>query len=89
MIKRKNNKKFNKIFRKTRSKRKKGGAQITPQETGAASYTLFDALKERNTNRIHNLLRKNVNINIQDEYGWTPLMWAVYIGPQHIVELIL
>jgi len=78
-----------KKFRKTRSKRQRGGTLITPHETGATSYTLFDAIKERNRNKIEILLRNNVNINIQDEYGWTPLMWAIYMGLPFIVDMLL
>lgn len=41
------------------------------------SYVLIQAASDQNLELIKNLLKHKVNINYQNQDGWTPLMWSV------------
>lgn len=50
---------------------------------------LFKAIKERDLESIESLLKKNVNVNIANEDGDTPLGEAARDGQSNIVKLLL
>jgi ankyrin repeat protein len=88
MATRKNNnfRKSSKNFRKTRSKRQRGG---TSPELGEQ---LLQASKNGETNVVKQLLEKNSSLNvddIKDIDGWTSLIWASENGHTDIVQLLL
>ncbi|EQC51580.1 ankyrin repeat domain-containing protein [Bacteriovorax sp. DB6_IX] len=47
------------------------------------------AAKTNNLELIHEYIRLKGNLNIQDEKGYTPLIFAAYYGNEEMVELLL
>lgn len=50
---------------------------------------LIDYVKLGNVTKVQELIAANVNLNHQDEYGYTPLIWAVNYSQYDIVKLLL
>lgn len=50
---------------------------------------LLVASKEGNLEEVRRLLTPGVKIDIKDERGWTPLMWAAANGHTDVVRLLL
>jgi ankyrin repeat protein len=51
--------------------------------------TLIDYVKLRHITKIQELIAQGVNLDVQDEYGYTALMWAVNHSQLDIVKLLL
>jgi len=51
--------------------------------------TLIDYVKLRHITKIQELIAQGVDLNVQDEYGYTALMWAVNHSKLDIVKLLL
>ena len=85
---RKNNKfkKSNKRFRKTRSKRQRGGNSETQEEK---DKYLFDAIGIYDYDKVENALNNGANVNAQNNDGDTPLMQAIMIEDYDMVQLLL
>jgi ankyrin repeat protein len=85
---RKNNKfkKSNKRFRKTRSKRQRGGNSETQEEK---DKYLFDAIGIYDYDEVENALNNGANVNAQNNDGDTPLMQAIMIEDYDMVQLLL
>ena len=85
---RKNNKfkKSNKRFRKTRSKRQRGGNSETQEEN---DKYLFDAIGIYDYDKVENALNNGANVNAQNNDGDTPLMQAIMIEDYDMVQLLL
>jgi ankyrin repeat protein len=64
-------KRTNKRFRKTRSKRQRGG---NPEEK---DKFLFDTIKIGNINEVENALNNGANVNAKNDAGDTPLIHAI------------
>ena len=50
---------------------------------------LIDYVKLGNFNKIQELIAQGVDLNVQDEYGYTPLIWATSYSKPDIVKLLL
>lgn len=50
---------------------------------------LIDYVKLGNINKIQELIAQGVDLNVQDEYGYTPLIWAASYSKPDIVKLLL
>lgn len=85
---RKNNKfkKSNKRFRKTRSKRQRGGNSETQEEK---DKYLFDAIGIYDYDKVENALNNGANVNAHNNDGDTPLMQAIMIEDYDMVQLLL
>ena len=85
---RKNNKfkKSRKIFRKTRSKRQRGGNSETQEEK---DKYLFDAIGIYDYDKVENALNNGASVNAQNNDGDTPLMQAIMIEDYDMVQLLL
>ena len=85
---RKNNKfkKSRKIFRKTRSKRQRGGNSETQEEK---DKYLFDAIGIYDYDKVENALNNGASVNAQNNDGDTPLMQAIIIEDYDMVQLLL
>jgi ankyrin repeat protein len=51
--------------------------------------TLIDYVKLGNITKIQELIDHGVDLNVQDEYGYTPLIWAASCNKPDIVELLM
>ena len=85
---RKNNKfkKSNKRFRKTRSKRQRGGNSETQEEK---DKYLFDAIGIYDYDKVENALKNGANVNAQNKDGDTPLIRAIKLEDIDMVYLLL
>ena len=77
---RKYHRKSNKIFRKTRSNRQRGGNINTE---------LIQASRNGRTETVAMLLEKGADMNATDNYGETVLQWASENGHTEIVKMLL
>ncbi|MBN1571256.1 MAG: ankyrin repeat domain-containing protein [Acidobacteria bacterium] len=50
---------------------------------------LIRAIRDNNVKRIDKLIDSNMGINAQDEYGWTPLMYAIFSSHSGLVDRLL
>ncbi len=50
---------------------------------------LIDYVKLGNITKIQELIDQGADLNMQDEYGYTPLIWAVSYSKYDIVKLLL
>ena len=75
-------KKFNKRFRKTRSKRQRGGGIIEDKN-------LLDAAKNNNLVEVRNALADGAIVDAKSNRGKTALIWASQNGSIVIVEMLL
>jgi hypothetical protein len=50
---------------------------------------LIEAVKAENVMAIKELVESNVDVNQQDEHGWTPLNWAAGKGNLEIVKMLI
>lgn len=53
------------------------------------STKLIEAAKDGDTKTMRELLAGGVDVNVQDEQGWTPLCWAAGRGDAEAVRLLL
>lgn len=53
------------------------------------NMNLIDYVKLGHFSKIQELIAQGVDLNAQDEYGYTPLMWAVNYSKLDIVKLLL
>jgi ankyrin repeat protein len=51
--------------------------------------TLIDYVKLGNITKIQELIDQGVDLNVQDEYGYTPLIWASCYNKPDMVKLLL
>jgi ankyrin repeat protein len=51
--------------------------------------TLIDYVKLGNITKIQELIDQGVDLNVQDEYGYTPLIWAASYSKPDMVKLLL
>jgi ankyrin repeat protein len=51
--------------------------------------TLIDYVKLRHITKIQESIAQGVNLDVQDEYGYTALIWAVNHSQLNIVKLLL
>lgn len=51
--------------------------------------TLIDYVKLRHITKIQELIDQGINLDVQDEYGYTALMWAVNYSQLDVVKLLL
>mmetsp|Transcript_63469 Transcript_63469/g.147921 ORF Transcript_63469/g.147921 Transcript_63469/m.147921 type:complete len:810 (+) Transcript_63469:86-2515(+) len=56
---------------------------------GELNDELLEAVKRNDEQEVCDLLQAGANINLRDEEGWTPLMWAVLQKSVDLVELIV
>ena len=59
------------------------------QNMGQSQTKVFEATKSGNIELLKELLRRKYNVNIQDEKGYTPLLYASSRGYTKIVRLLL
>ncbi len=50
---------------------------------------LLIASQNGKTDEVRSLLAKAVDVNVRDEYGWTPLLWAAMNGNADIARVLL
>jgi len=79
----KKSKKSNKIFRKTRSKKQRGGNQEEKDKY------LFDAIDIDDAYKVENALNNGANVNAKNDAGDTPLIHAINFGYIDMVQLLL
>lgn len=53
------------------------------------NMNLIDYVKLGHFTKIQELVMQGANLNVQDEYGYTPLMWAVNYSKLDIIKLLL
>lgn len=51
--------------------------------------TLIDYVKLGNITKVQELIDQGVDLNIQDEYGYTSLIWAASYSKPDMVKLLL
>ena len=51
--------------------------------------TLIDYVKLGNITKIQELIDQGVDLNVQDEYGYTALIWAASYSKPDMVKLLL
>lgn len=51
--------------------------------------SLLEAVKNNDMEKIKELIKFPIDINIKDSYGWTPIMWASKNGNKDLVEILL
>lgn len=87
----------NKRFRKTRSKRQRGGNQEENQEENQEKKdkSLFDAINIGNIDEVDKVLKSGANVNAKNDAGDTPLICAItsdniiYYTKYDMVKLLL
>ena len=85
---RKNHKKSNKRFRKTRSKKQRGG--VTEQEKKHnMNASLIMASSKGDTIIVNELLENGADVNAKDNWGHTALIKASYEGHTEIMKTLL
>lgn len=67
----------------------KNGVDVNSISLISSNTALHYAVIERNTKIVKFLLKRGANINAQNKYGVTPLMLAVQLEENIIVELLL
>ena len=84
-------KRTNKQFRKTRSKRPRGGNPEENQEENQEEKDkfLFDAIGIYDYDKVYKVLKNGANVNAQNEDGDTPLIHAINSGDYDMVRLLL
>jgi hypothetical protein len=50
---------------------------------------LIRAIRDGQSKKADELIKNNKGINTQDEYGWTPLMYAIFRGDSELIENLL
>lgn len=50
---------------------------------------LLSAAQNGKTSELRSLISKKTDVNVRDEYGWTPLLWAAMNGHTDIVTVLL
>jgi uncharacterized protein len=50
---------------------------------------LLIAAQNGNIKEVRSLISQATDVNIRDEYGWTPLLWAAMNGHTDVVEVLL
>jgi len=84
-------KRTNKQFRKTRSKRQRGGNPEENQEENQEEKdkSLFDAIDIYDYDKVENALNNGANVNARNKDGDTPLIRAINSGEYDVIELLL
>jgi hypothetical protein len=78
--------KKSKPFRKSRSKRQRGGNSEAQEEK---DQYLFDAIDIFDYDKVENALKNGANVNAKNDDGDTPLMQAINYGDYDMVILLL
>ena len=86
MATRKYHKKTKKPFRKTRSKRQRGGNSETQEEK---DKYLFDAIGIYDYDKVENALNNGANVNARNKDGDTPLIRAIELEDIDMIYLLL
>jgi ankyrin repeat protein len=62
-----------------------------PPEITTEEYQemLHKAFRDNNTEEALELLEKDLNMNMEDKDGWTPLAWAAFYGNEVLVKKLL
>lgn len=65
--------------------------ELTPYERVGLSKELLEASKKGKVDIVKELLENNfdLNVNVKNPEGWTPLMFASYHGRNEVVSLLL
>lgn len=72
----------------TQSNTTQTDAQQPKQYNDAATAQLFDAVKSRSVDKVKQLIADGANVNIIDQDGWTPLMFASYCTLEMVQVLL-
>ena len=80
------NRKSNKRFRKTRSKRQRGGNSEAQEEKDTS---LFHAIGNHDYDEVENALNNGADVNAKNNDGDTPLIRAINSGEYDVIELLL
>jgi len=54
-----------------------------------AANTLSRAAVDGDLAKVQDLVKKGVDVNSVDKWGWTPLLWAAYYGQPKVVDFLL
>lgn len=50
---------------------------------------MHQAAKDNNTEEMKKCLKQEVNVQLKDSEGWTPLAWAAFYGNEELVRILL
>lgn len=59
------------------------------EATEELKSSMYSIIEKNNTDELRTLLNRGANINIKNNHGYTPLMWAAFNNKIDIVELLL
>lgn len=50
---------------------------------------IIDSIEYGNDKLVQTLIKQNFDINVSDDNGWNPLIWAAYLGKNDIINLLI
>lgn len=53
------------------------------------NHQLLNAAQNGKLDEVRSLISQSIDVNVRDEYGWTPLLWAAMNGHTDIVQVLL
>jgi ankyrin repeat protein len=62
---------------------------ISQQLKQAPNTQLLNAAQKGKLDELRSLISQPTDVNVRDEYGWTPLLWAAMNGHTDIVQVLL
>ena len=63
--------------------------KISQQRKQAPNTQLLNAAQNGKLDEVRSLISQSIDVNVRDEYGWTPLLWAAMNGHTDIVQVLL
>ena len=63
--------------------------KISQQLKQAPNAQLLNAAQNGKLDQVRSLISQATDVNVRDEYGWTPLLWAAMNGYTDIVQVLL
>ena len=63
--------------------------KISQQRKQAPNTQLLNAAQNGKLDEERSLISQSIDVNVRDEYGWTPLLWAAMNGHTDIVQMLL
>ncbi|WP_082429630.1 ankyrin repeat domain-containing protein [Pseudanabaena sp. 'Roaring Creek'] len=63
--------------------------QVKQEEKQNRNAQLLIASQKGNLKEVRSLISQATDVNVRDEYGWTPLLWAAMNGHTEIVRILL